>query len=70
MYHALSQRYQSDVTLIARTKGDPRLWAEPISRAMRQSGLKLPGPPATMESWMNLTLFYLLLALGDCAQRA
>ena len=65
MYHALGQRYQSDVTLIARTKGDPRLWVEPISRAMRQSGLKLPLPPVTMESWMNLTLFYPLLALAS-----
>src|SRR5438552_7167846 len=29
-------------------------------------GVKLPFPAASMESWMNLTLFYPLLALG-CA---
>jgi predicted permease len=66
MYHALGQRYQSDITLIARTRGDPRLWTEPISRTIRQMGVKLPFPAASMESWMNLTLFYPLLALG-CA---
>jgi predicted permease len=66
MYHALGQRYESNITLIARTRGDPRLWTEPISRTIRQMGVKLPFPPATMESWMNLTLFYPLLALG-CA---
>jgi predicted permease len=64
IYHALSQRFQSDVTLIARTKGDPRLWAEPITRAIRQLGVKVPLAPATMESWMNLTLFFPLLTLG------
>lgn len=64
MYHALGQRYESDITLIARTTGDPRLWAEPISRTIRQIGVKLPFPPATMEGWMTLTLFYPLLILG------
>jgi predicted permease len=64
MYHALRQHYESDITLIARTTGDPRLWAEPISRIIRQIGVKLPLPPATMEGWMNVTLFYPLLILG------
>src|SRR5260370_25700941 len=65
MYHALRQQYQSNVTLIARTQGDPRLWVEPISQTIRQLGVKLPLHPATMESWMNLTLFYPFLIL-DC----
>ncbi len=64
MYQALSQRYQSDVALIARSTGDPRLWAEPISKSIRELGVKLPVSPATMESWMNLTLFLPRLTLA------
>jgi putative ABC transport system permease protein len=61
MYYALNQRYHGDLTLIARTRGDPRLWVEPISRAIRQAGIKLWISPVTMETWMNATLFLPLL---------
>ncbi len=57
MYYSLGRHYQAGATLIVRTAGDPRLWFDPISRMVRQSGIKLPLPPMTMDDWMNLTLF-------------
>ncbi len=58
-YYALSQHYQAAVNVIARTKGDPRLWVEPLARTIRGLGLLSLAPPATFDNWMNLTL------LGD-----
>jgi predicted permease len=64
MYYPLRQHSQPGLTLIARVDGDPRLWAEPLSRVVRKFGLKLPTPPVTMENLMNLTLFVPLATLG------
>jgi putative ABC transport system permease protein len=57
MYYSLSRHFQAGAMLIARTTGDPRLWSDPISRMVRESGIKLPLPPMVMDDWMNLTLF-------------
>jgi predicted permease len=58
-YYAVSQHYQAAVNIIARTKGDPRRWIEPLAQLIRKRGLLSLAPPATFDSWMDLTL------LGD-----
>jgi predicted permease len=55
-YYAISQHYQAAINVIARTKGDPRLWVEPLARITRELGLFSLAPPATFNSWLNLTL--------------
>ncbi len=57
LYEPLGRQLQGAATLILRTKGDPRLWFDPMSRMVRQYGIKLPLPPMTMDDWLNLTLF-------------
>ncbi len=64
LYLALRQNYQSGILLIARVQGDPKLWAEPLSRMAQGLGVSLPMPPVTMESWMHLTLFVPLAMLA------
>jgi putative ABC transport system permease protein len=56
MYFALSQHASSYVTLIARTRGDPRLWKAPLELAARGVGARLPLTPMTMEDVMDLSL--------------
>jgi predicted permease len=68
MYYALSQHYQAGLSVIARTSGDPRLWAEPLERAVHALGLnRSPEHPATLESWMNLSLFTQRITAGVVA---
>ncbi len=56
-YYSLSQHYQGFINLIARTRGDPRLWVEPLAQLIRGRGMLSLAPPATFDSWLNLTLF-------------
>ena len=56
LYYALSQHYEYWVNVIAKTKGDPRAWVEPLAHALRGLGLKIMIQPVTLEGWMNLTL--------------
>ncbi len=56
MYYALSQHYRGGVNVIARTKGDPRIWVEPFATALRGLGLKIMIQPVTFQNWINLTL--------------
>jgi predicted permease len=56
LYYALTQHYQESINVIARTKGDPKLWSEPLAKAMHGVGFQAPVQPATYEAWMNLTL--------------
>ena len=56
MYHALSQNYQDSVYAIARTKGDPRLWAASLAQVLRGLGLPVLFAPFTFDNWINLTL--------------
>ncbi len=56
LYYALEQHYRESVNVIARTKGDPRLWEQPLAKAMRGVGFQAPIQPATFEAWRNVTL--------------
>lgn len=56
LYYPLSQHYQGAITVIARTKGDPRLWIQPVARALRGLGLHVLIQPVTLENWMTLDL--------------
>jgi len=56
LYYALSQHYDSGVSVIARTKGDPRLWTAPIGEAVRKAGFEALSTPITFENIENLSL--------------
>lgn len=56
MYYALSQHYDSGVSVIARTNGDPRLWTAQIGAAVRQGGFQALSTPITFENIENLSL--------------
>ena len=66
-YYALSQHHQAMINLIARTRGDPRLWVEPLAQLIRGRGLLSLAPPATFDSWLNLTLFGERITAGCAA---
>jgi hypothetical protein len=55
IYSALSQHYQAGFSIVARTKGDPRLWIEPLARVVREAGLTSVFHPLTYEAWSNFT---------------
>jgi predicted permease len=54
-YFPLSQRNESGINVVARTKGDPELWVVPMAQALRMPGA-VPLNPMTYENWLNLTL--------------
>jgi predicted permease len=56
LYLNLSQNYRGGISVIARTKGDPRLWVQPLAKAMRGLGLKIMVNPVTFDEWMGLSL--------------
>jgi predicted permease len=56
MYIALSQHYRQSVVVIARTKGDPSLWIDPLSQAVHGLGVLLPFRPVTFDSWTSFSL--------------
>lgn len=56
-YVPLSQEHsRGGITVIARTKGDPRGAIQPFAGALRKLGLKILIQPVTLDSWMTLTL--------------
>ncbi|MBV8847448.1 MAG: ABC transporter permease [Bryobacterales bacterium] len=63
MYYALSQHDQMQIQIIARTKGDPRLWQEPLIRAERTVGMQVPVPPFTMGDLLYINMLVPLLTL-------
>ena len=67
LYYALSQHYLGVINVIARTKGDPCTWIEPLARALRGLGLKVLIQPVTLENWMALTLLTQRVAAGCAA---
>jgi hypothetical protein len=67
IYYALSQNYRGGINVIARTKGDPRIWIEPFARTLRSLGLKILIQPVTLESWMTLTLLGQRIVAGGVA---
>jgi macrolide transport system ATP-binding/permease protein len=56
IYSALSQHYQAGFSIVARTKGDSRLWIEPLARVVREAGLTSAFHPLTFQAWSNFTL--------------
>ena len=62
-YYALSQHHQPEVQILARTTGDPRLWAEPLTRAAKKAGFLIPLPPFTMDGLLYLEMLIPRLTL-------
>jgi hypothetical protein len=58
LYSALMQHTRPYITLIARTSGDPRLWIEPLARAMLTLDVRLPVPPKTIEDVIDLSVLF------------
>ena len=56
LYYALSQHYQGPFDVIVRTKGDPRLWIQPLAKAVRGAGVTEVFSPFTFDRWVNLSL--------------
>jgi predicted permease len=67
LYYPLSQNYRGGISIIARTKGDPRLWVEPLAKALRGLGLKIMLHPVTLQGWLNVTLFTQRVTAGGVA---
>jgi predicted permease len=63
-YYALSQHDVVAVNVVARTKGDPRLWAAPLDKALRGLDLKIQIHPETFENWISLSLITQRIAAG------
>lgn len=63
-YYALSQHDQNAIHVIARTSGDPRLWIEPLSRAVRTLNPPVVLQPTTLEAWINLALLIERITAG------
>src|SRR5439155_2845359 len=53
---ALNQHYQESVIVVAKTEGDPRLWIEPLNKAVLAQGIFLPSLPLTFDTWTSYTL--------------
>jgi predicted permease len=64
LYYPLSQHYLGYTNVVVRTKGDPRRWSAPLTQALRNLGLKILFQPATLNDWMDLTLFRQRVAAG------
>jgi hypothetical protein len=63
LYFSLTQRDPPYLSIILRTKGDPRLWAELLAKATTSAGLVLPVPPFTMDGLLYFQMFVPLLTL-------
>lgn len=55
-YYALSQHFQLRSTVVARTKGDPHLWAGPLSQVVTAAGFVVVFPPITYDRWADVSL--------------
>jgi hypothetical protein len=58
LYFALRQHPISYVTVIARTSGDPRLWTEPLARALMGLHVRTPIPPVTLDDMFDLSVLF------------
>ncbi len=67
LYYPLSQHYRDGMNLIARTKGEPRLWVAPLAQVLRNENLPVAFQPFTFDTWMNLTLLGERVAAGCVA---
>ena len=64
LYNALSQHPLAGFSIVARTKGDPGLWVEPLDRLVREAGLASAFHPLTYEGWSDFTLTLQRIAAG------
>ena len=56
IYYSFSQHFQSQSTLVARTKGNPHLWVGPLSRAAQGAGMRAFLTPVTYDRWGDVSL--------------
>lgn len=63
LYYDLAQHYQTGISLIIRTKGNPRQWLEPLSQMARKLHATTVVPPVALDEWMRFTLFVPILTL-------
>lgn len=56
LYYSFDQHYDSGASVIARTKGDPRLWTTEVAETVRKEGLKSPTLPITFQNLEDLSL--------------
>jgi predicted permease len=64
LYYALSQNYQEEIDVVARTAGDPEQWLKPLSRVLHDLAVPAPMAPFTFENWVNLTLLQERIVAG------
>jgi predicted permease len=57
LYYDLSQNYNIMVNVLARTRGDPKLWLPPFRKTLHDLGLKVMIDPITLDDWVSLNLF-------------
>jgi predicted permease len=57
LYYDLNQNYNLMINVIARTRGDPKLWLPPFRKALHDLGLKIMIDPITLDDWVNFNLF-------------
>jgi predicted permease len=57
LYYNLNQSYNVMVNVLARTRGDPKLWLPSFRKALHDLGLKVMIDPITLDDWVNLNLF-------------
>jgi putative ABC transport system permease protein len=58
---------EPDRLVVARTKGDPRLWIEPLNQAVQGLGIVLPFRPVTFDTWTNFPLLAERITAGCVA---
>ncbi len=57
LYYALNQNYRESINVLARTRGDPKLWLSAFRKSLHDLGLKIMIDPIAFETWVNLNLF-------------
>jgi putative ABC transport system permease protein len=57
LYYSLNQNYRESINVLARTRGDPKLWLAAFRKTLHDLGLKIMIDPIAFETWVNLNLF-------------
>jgi len=55
-YDPVSQHVRSGFSIVAKTKGDPRQWVQPLAKVVRDAGLSMVFDPQTFGGWTSFTL--------------
>jgi len=67
VYYSYSQHYQPSMNIIVRTSGDPRLWIQPVSKTISDTGFDSTLRPMTFANMENLSLLPERLVAGCVA---